>query len=107
MKITRQNNVLSMISLLFAGLAITSCQLVDIEEKTRKEDATIVKSSGIPTSSNIIYEETFEGSDPFYAYVDKQFSSDHSFSVSSSESLIGNFSGRFELNQSDPKATDN
>ncbi|MEX0881933.1 MAG: polysaccharide lyase, partial [Cyclobacteriaceae bacterium] len=54
---------------------------------------------------NIIYEETFEEENPFYAYVTKQFSEDHSFKVSNSPSFKGNHVGRFELRKTDDKAT--
>ncbi|AEL24502.1 heparin lyase I family protein [Cyclobacterium marinum] len=54
---------------------------------------------------NIVYEETFESENPFYAYVTKQFSEDHSFKVSSSPSFKGDHVGRFELRKTDAKAT--
>ncbi|MDO6440366.1 heparin lyase I family protein [Cyclobacterium sp. 1_MG-2023] len=54
---------------------------------------------------NIVYEETFEDENPFYAYVTKQFSEDHSFKVSSSPAFKGDHVGRFELRKTDAKAT--
>ncbi|MEX2594553.1 MAG: polysaccharide lyase [Anditalea sp.] len=106
MKIITNVPLSILVILLFIGITVTSCQLVDIDE-TAMENPTPVNSTGILTSFNLIYEETFEGSDPFYAYVKKQLASEHAFTVSSSESLRGKKSGRFELRRDDPKATDN
>ncbi|MEX2594097.1 MAG: polysaccharide lyase, partial [Anditalea sp.] len=107
MKIITKTKLSTLITLLFIGITITSCEMMDMEETAMVEDTTIVKATGIPTSSNIIYEETFEGIEPLYAYIKKQFASGHSFTVSSSKSLLGKKSGRFELKREDPKATDN
>ncbi len=56
---------------------------------------------------NMIFEETFEGEEPFYAYADKQLAAEHSFTVSTNPSLRGEKSGRFELRKDDPQATEN
>jgi|GEM_PF-1165995 len=55
---------------------------------------------------NIIFEETFEGEEPFYAYVHKQFPKSHSFNVSTNPVHRGVKSGRFELRKGDPSITD-
>lgn len=55
---------------------------------------------------NIIYEETFEGENPFYAYVHKQFPKSHSFNTSTNPVHRGVKSGRFELRKADPSITD-
>jgi hypothetical protein len=56
---------------------------------------------------NIFYEETFEGPErPFYAYTHTQFPKSHSFQLSSSVSVRGKNSGKFELRKGDPMVTD-
>jgi hypothetical protein len=60
--------------------------------------ATIASSS----SSNLIYEETFEGSNVFATYVKKQFITTYSFTVATSPVFHGSKSGRFELRDTDP-----
>lgn len=53
---------------------------------------------------NLLFEETFEGPEsPFYTYVSKQFSQNHSFKPSSNFALKGKNSGRFELRKGDSK----
>jgi hypothetical protein len=54
---------------------------------------------------NMVYEETFEGPDPFYCYASKQFPESHSFSKSSNPVFRGNHSGKFDLRYGDRKAT--
>src|SRR5690606_18269600 len=54
---------------------------------------------------NIIYEETFEGSNPLSQYVFKQLPESHSFRVASSPALGGQKSGRFELRKGDRVVT--
>jgi hypothetical protein len=54
---------------------------------------------------NMIIEETFEGAEPFYAYVHKQMGAEHSLTTASSPKLLGKNSGRFELRITDPIVT--
>lgn len=54
---------------------------------------------------NMVYEETFEASDPFYCYAFKQFPESHSFSRSTNPVFRGENSGKFDLRYGDRMAT--
>jgi hypothetical protein len=95
------------------SIFIFSCQMdehmmISEENSSNSDDELLfLKSySGNKLGNwNLLFEETFEGPNPFYAYVSTQFSEKHSFKVSSSPSFKGKNAGRFELRKSDSKST--
>jgi hypothetical protein len=66
----------------------------------------IAASAAAASSPNLVYEETFEGSNPLSTYVSRQFATSHAFTVASSPVFAGSKSGRFELRDSDPLNND-
>ncbi|MES2649733.1 MAG: polysaccharide lyase [Bacteroidota bacterium] len=78
--------------------SVVACQKTEIENPAARNP---VQLSGT-TSANLLYEETFEGSDPFGTYVSKQFGTSHAFSVVGSPVFAGAKAGRFELRDTDP-----
>ncbi|UCS92974.1 polysaccharide lyase [Echinicola marina] len=99
MKIT--NNALkSLLAFSVIGLVSTSCEMTDFEEDNIVKEE-FHAATGISSSPNIEYQETFEGSDPF-SFAHKQLSEDYSLTIASSPVVNGSGSGRFELNDYDP-----
>lgn len=102
---------------LFASLfliAIGSCemdsQLSSLESvskgATEDEDLQNLNDSAQFRMGNIIYEETFEGSNPFTGqYITRHLAGSHSFNTATSPVLEGGKSGRFELRKGDPVVT--
>ncbi|WP_186756798.1 polysaccharide lyase [Echinicola salinicaeni] len=99
MKITK-NVFKSMFAVSILGLASTSCEMTNLEEASM-ESAEILAATGLSSSPNIVYQETFEGSDPF-SFAHKQLSEDYSLTIATSPVVDGSNSGRFELNDYDP-----
>jgi hypothetical protein len=82
--------------------------LPNVSEKelvTEEEDSANLEGSERFRTGNIIYEETFEGSNPLSQYVTRQLPEDYSFSVVTSPVLDGQKSGRFELRRYDRVVT--
>jgi hypothetical protein len=82
--------------LLFAS--VVACQKTELEKPADRNPVQLATLS----SDNLLYEETFEGSDPFGTYVSKQFGTSYAFSVVGSPVLAGAKAGRFELRDTDP-----
>ncbi|WP_186756797.1 polysaccharide lyase [Echinicola salinicaeni] len=80
---------------LLAG-SISSCNMME----DNLEGTEIHKATGLSTSPNILYQETFEGSDPL-SFTHQQLSEDHSFQIANNPVFQGSYSGRFELNDDD------
>jgi hypothetical protein len=59
-------------------------------------------TAAFSVSSNLIYQETFEGDAPLSTYVKRQFVMPYSFTVAGSPVLTGYNSGRLELRDTDP-----
>jgi hypothetical protein len=89
-----------MFSQLLVLAALFSCKKEIIEDQSLQQKTSIAATSS--ASSNLIYEENFEGSSPFGTYVSKQFITDHAFTISSNPVFEGSKSGRFELRDGDP-----
>lgn len=80
--------------------------LADVSEVLEEDDdVQNVDDSASYRLGNIIYEETFEGSDVLGKYIHRQLAGSHSFKVASSPVLDGKKSGRFELRKGDPVVT--
>jgi hypothetical protein len=94
--------------LLFATLF--SCQKEALETQHSPESFDDLPSAtgtiSAAATANIIYEENFEGSNPFGTYVSKQFGTSHAFATASSPLFDGSKVGRFELRDSDPLVND-
>jgi len=99
MKITKNNHLKKLIALSLVGATITSCNMTDMEDVSN-QSSSIYKSTGLSTSPNILYQETFEGSDPL-SFTHKQLSESYSFGVATNPAFAGSYSGRFELNDDD------
>jgi|GEM_PF-1238752 len=89
----------SLIALCLLGAGTTSCNMTDMEEVSNQR-SEIYKSTGLSTSPNILYQETFEGSDPF-SFAHTQFAESYAFAVTDNPVFQGTYSGRFELNDTD------
>ncbi|WP_215223617.1 polysaccharide lyase [Echinicola shivajiensis] len=102
MKITK-NHLKSLIALSLIGTSITSCNMMDMEE-TNLESTEIHSATGLSTSPNIVYQETFEGSNPF-SFATMQYAESYGFGVAKNPAFEGTYSGRFELNDTDDEAS--
>ncbi len=60
--------------------------------------------TGLATSANLLFNETFEGSSVF-SELRQQFGTSHAFQVVSNPVFVGSKSGRFELRDSDPETS--
>ncbi len=89
-------NLKNVIALSVMGAVMSSCDLMDSEESNMEDNAFYSATA----SSNLIYLETFEGSDPL-SFTHHQFSEDHSFGTAQNPILEGSYSGRFELRDDD------
>ena len=86
------------------GLMIISFQLVETGERAILEDSTITKYTSVPSSPNLIYEETFEGDSPLSTAVEMQKSTSYGFALAERPVFKGSKSGRIELRYNDPIA---
>ncbi|MBO9681177.1 MAG: polysaccharide lyase [Flavisolibacter sp.] len=90
--------------LLFATLF--SCQKEGLETQHSPESfeevPTATGTISAAATANIIYEENFEGSNPFGTYVSKQFATSYGFTTVSTPLFDGKKVGRFELRDTDP-----
>jgi hypothetical protein len=91
--------------LLFATLF--SCQKEGLETQHSPESFEDVPTatgtiSAAAISANLIYEENFEGSNPFGTYVSKHIATSYGFTTVSSPLFDGKKVGRFELRDTDP-----
>ncbi|MCJ8167634.1 polysaccharide lyase [Pontibacter sp. E15-1] len=85
---------------LLVGAVVVSCEQTDIEE-VKPEAAFTAETSASATSANLLFEETFEGSQ-YFSGARKQFGTDYAFSVATNPIFSGSKSGRFELRDTDP-----
>src|SRR5690606_2480719 len=89
-------------------IALYACQMdEDLSLMTNEMGEALEEEEGTLNAErfrigNLVYEETFEGSNPLVDWVWRQLSSSHSFKVASSPVFSGKKSGRFELRDSDP-----
>ncbi|WP_186756796.1 polysaccharide lyase [Echinicola salinicaeni] len=81
------------------GLAGTACEMVPENDIEGNESY-----SATVQSPNILYQETFEESDPF-SFATMQYAESYGFGVTKSPVFSGDFSGRFELNDTDDMAS--
>ncbi|MDN3671167.1 polysaccharide lyase [Echinicola jeungdonensis] len=93
-------NLKNVIALSVMGAVFSSCDLVDSEESNMENEAFYSATA----SSNLIYFETFEDSDPL-SFAHHQYSEDYSFGRAQDPVFEGNYSGRFELRDDDEMAS--
>jgi hypothetical protein len=86
---------------LVAGAIVFSCEQNELDEVS---PAFSEASGSAALSSNLLHNETFEGSTAFEGLHD-QFGTDHAFRVVTSPVFEGAKSGRFELRDSDPETS--
>ncbi|WP_439883483.1 heparin lyase I family protein [Pontibacter sp. MBLB2868] len=95
-----KSNFRNLLMPLLVGAIAVSCEKKELEEVTPNQSLTSEVSS-LATSSNILFEETFEGSDIFSG-IREQFGTSYAFGVASKPTYGGSKSGRFELRDTDP-----
>lgn len=93
-----------MLSALVLSAALFSCSKEGFQEEGTQQPLleASVPSSTTSLSSNVIYQEDFEGSSPLSSYVKTQFVAAHSFTVATNPVFGGAKSGRLELRTNDP-----
>jgi hypothetical protein len=97
----------SMLALLLAGTLAFSCEKNQLDEVAPVDpDMESALSAGAAnlSGSNLIFEETFEGSTA-WSMVHRQFGTSHAFNVATKPVFQGTKSGRFELRDSDPETS--
>lgn len=101
-----------MLSQLVLLSVLFSCSKGDLQEplsSSGNPSAAISESSEIGNvsalSSNLLYEETFDGSSFFESYVHTQFPTSYSWTQSTAQAYQGTKSGRVELRETDPIVT--
>lgn len=93
-------NFRNLVMPLLVGAVAFSCEKKELEEVTPNQALTSDATSSA-TSANILFEETFEGSDIFSG-LREQFGTSYAFSVANNPVYNGSKSGRFELRDTDP-----
>ncbi len=77
-----------------------SCNMTDLENDNI-EEGEVQSLKGFTSSSNILFQESFEDSNAF-SFAQKELAEDYSFAVATYPVFEGENSGRFELNDYDP-----
>jgi hypothetical protein len=84
--------------LLLFGLLATSCEKDELNEAVTESTS----SASNALSSSVIYEETFEGSNPFSTAHSLEYAADHSITYVNNPVFQGSKAVRFEERESDP-----
>jgi hypothetical protein len=90
-------------TLIIVLITIASCSKQELSLNPGIE--TLSSSTASNSSANLMYNESFEGSNPFSTYVGKQSSTTYGITVSSDHAYTGTKSARFELRDTDPIAS--
>jgi hypothetical protein len=91
---------------LLIGSIAVSCDQKDIEEVV-PEGTITSEATSAATSANVIYEETFEGSNPFSTAHSKEIGSwDYALQFVTNPVFAGNKAARFEIREDQPLIKD-
>jgi hypothetical protein len=96
----------AMLTPLLLSAILFSCSKEDLQEQSSQIDGVdkqLAATAATYSSANLIFEETFEGSDAWYPNYDlkERFAGSHSFNQVTSPVFSGSKSGRFELRNTD------
>ncbi len=95
----------AMLTPLLLSAVLFSCSKEDLQEPSSEIEGVETQLSTVGatySSANLLFEETFEGSDPWSGYdLKERFAGSHTFNQVSSPVFSGSKSGRFELRNTD------
>jgi Polysaccharide lyase len=94
-----KKKVLWNVTLMVIGVMMAACDQQELQEVTADNTAVAVNAA----SSNVVMEETFEGSDPLAALEGVEFGTAHAFKQVTAPVFAGKKVARIELRDSDPK----